>query len=233
MTKSKLPTQHHASVSQFLDAVRKLPAKSEQEGRGRLIFAMDATASRQPMWDLASHLHAEMFEQVAKVGALQVQLAYYRGYGEFRASPWTREASSLRQHICAVQCLAGRTQIARVLQHALREHEKNRLAALVFVGDSVEESVDLLGDLAGKMGIHGIRGFFFQEGGHPRVTQAFEHMAKLSGGAHCQFDAHSAQQLAELLAAVAVYAAGGRAALQTHRLAGRSGVTALLAQLKS
>lgn len=233
MSKSGLPDQPSAGVTQFLEEVRKLPAKAGQEGQGRLLFAMDATASRQSMWDLASHLHAEMFEQVAKVGDLQVQLAYYRGYGEFRASPWANDAASLQAHITAVTCLAGRTQIARVLRHALAEHERNKLAALVFIGDSIEESVDLLGDLAGKMGIHGIRGFFFQEGRHPRTHQAFSQMARLSGGAHCQFDAQSARQLGELLAAVAVYAAGGRKALQAHRLADQQGVSGLLEQLKS
>ncbi len=232
MSKPKLPQSQQKSVNQFLEEIKRLPQKGDAEGRGRLIFAMDATASRQPMWDLASYLHAQMFEQVAKVGDLQVQLCYYRGYREFQASEWARDAASLSRQITAVECLAGRTQIARVLTHTLKEQAKNKVAALVFVGDSIEESIDKLGDLSGQLGIHGVRAFLFQEGNHPNTTRAFAHMARLSGGAHCQFDANSAKQLGELLAAVAVYAAGGRNALQQHRLASSARVSALLEQLK-
>ncbi|MDX1452346.1 MAG: VWA domain-containing protein [Oleiphilaceae bacterium] len=233
MSKSHFPRTQSTSVDQFLEQVKRLPQKTDHEGRGRLIFAMDATASRQPMWDMASHLHAQMFEQVAQTGDLQVQLCYYRGYREFYASPWAVNASELSKEITGVECLAGRTQIARILRHALREHAAHKVAALVFVGDCVEESIDKLGDLAGQLGIHGIKAFLFQEGRHSNTTRAFAHMARLSGGAHCQFDANSASQLGALLAAVAVYAAGGRRALQHHRLADSAEVKGLLEQLNS
>jgi hypothetical protein len=56
---------------------------------GRLIFALDATASRQPTWDTACQLQAEMFREVGGIGALNIQLLYYRGLAECKASRWT------------------------------------------------------------------------------------------------------------------------------------------------
>jgi len=96
----------------------------------------------------------------------------------------------------------------------LDEAAKGKINALVFVGDCVEEDVDRLCGLAGKMGLLGIPAFIFQEGDEPFAARAFGQIAELSGGAHCRFDLSSAQQLRDLLAAVAVYAAGGRKALQ-------------------
>lgn len=65
-----------------------MPAVRPASGRpGRLIFAIDATASRQPSWDRACQLQGEMFLAVRDVGGLAVSLAYYRGFQEFAATP--------------------------------------------------------------------------------------------------------------------------------------------------
>jgi hypothetical protein len=71
--------------------------------------------------------------------------------------------------------------------------------------------------------------FLFQEGTDARAAAAFREIARLSKGAYCRFDAGSAAQLRELLSAVAVYAAGGRRALEAMR---GQGARALLQQLK-
>ena len=113
-----------------------------------------------------------------------------------------------------VRCLAGRTQIRKLLRHALKETNTQKVDALVFVGDVVEEDIDELGHIAGQLGLVGTPVFVFHEGGEPVSRRAFEQIAKLSGGAYCGFDAGSAQQLRELLAAVAVFSAGGRRALE-------------------
>ncbi len=202
-------------VDAFLRHLASVPAPARASGqRGRLMFAMDATASREPTWDRAVSIQAEMFSETAALGGLDVQLAYYRGYGEFRASAWVADSAALVKQMTAVRCLAGRTQIAKLLRHALAEGQQRKLAALVFVGDAVEEDVDALGDLAGRLGLHGVRCFVFHEGRDPAAERAFRHIAALSGGACCAFDASSARQLRDLLAAVAVYAAGGRPALE-------------------
>lgn len=180
----------------------------------RLLFAVDATASRQPTWDRASQVQVEMFRATDEVAALAVQLAYYSGFRQFFASPWLTDSGQLAQLMRSVRCEGGHTQIARLLRHALEEHRKLALRALVFVGDAVEESPDTLCDLAGQCGLLKLPLFLFQEGREPAVEHTFRRMAKLSGGAWARFDSSSASALAGLLGAVAGYARGGRAALE-------------------
>ena len=213
----KLPDiSSRGAVDDFLRKVAATPAVRPGEGRGRLIFAMDATASREPTWDRASHIQAEMFSETAALGGLDIQLVYYRGFGECKASPWVHTPQALLRHMTGVFCLAGQTQIAKILKHALKETERKQVAALVFVGDCVEEDIDRLGHLAGKMGLLGVPCFMFHEGHEPLARSAFQQIARLSGGAYCPFDANSAQQLRDLLSAVAVFAAGGRKALADY-----------------
>ena len=213
----KLPDKAtQSAVEDFLRKVAKTPAVGAGEGRGRLIFAMDATASREPTWDRASHIQAEMFSETAALGGLDIQLVYYRGFGECKASPWVHTSKDLLRRMTGVFCLAGQTQIAKILQHAIHETERKRVAALVFVGDCVEEDIDKLGHLAGRLGLLGVPCFMFHEGHEPTARSAFQQIARLSGGAYCPFDANSPQHLRDLLSAVAVFAAGGRRALEDY-----------------
>jgi len=208
------PAADRSEVEAFLQRVATIRPSGKAAGaRGRLIFGLDATASRQPTWDRAMHLQAEMFSEAAALGGLDVQLVFYRGFGECKASKWHSEGEGLLRAMTAVTCLAGRTQIARVLRHALKETKRRKVDALVFVGDCVEEDVDELGHLAGELGLLGVPCFVFHEGDEPIARNAFEQIARLSGGACCRFDAASARELRDLLSAVAVYAAGGRRAL--------------------
>ncbi len=216
----KVPTTPPSSASDEVDAflrkVAQAPAIHKAGERGRLIFAMDATASREPTWDRACHIQGEMFKETAALGGLEIQLVYYRGFGECRASPWVANSNDLLKRMTAVMCLAGHTQIGKVLKHALKEAGNKRVGALVFVGDSIEEDIDRLGHLAGELGLLGLPCFMFHEGLDPLARMAFQQIARLSGGAYCPFDATSAQQLRDLLSAVAVYAAGGRKALADY-----------------
>ncbi len=224
----KLPgTPSQSAVDDFLRKVAQAQAVPADEGRGRLVFAMDATASREPTWDRASHIQAEMFAETAALGGLEIQLVYYRGFGECKASPWVSTSKDLLRRMTGVFCLAGQTQIAKVLQHTIRETERKKVAALVFVGDCMEEDVDKLGHLAGRLGLLGVPCFMFHEGNEPLARSAFQQIARLSGGAYCPFDANSAQHLRDLLSAVAVFAAGGRKALETFSQ-GKGGVVSLL-----
>ncbi|MEE8506928.1 MAG: VWA domain-containing protein [Kiloniellales bacterium] len=210
----KVPTPTSGTeVDAFLRKVAEAPAAHKAGERGRLIFGMDATASREPTWDHASHIQAEMFKETAALGGLEIQLVYYRGYGECRASPWVANSNDLLRRMTRVSCLAGHTQIGKILKHAIKETKGQKVGALVFVGDCVEEDVDKLGHLAGELGLLGVPCFMFHEGMDPIARMTFQQIARLSGGAFCPFDATSAQHLRDLLAAVAVYAAGGRKAL--------------------
>ncbi|PIW25831.1 MAG: hypothetical protein COW30_18125 [Rhodospirillales bacterium CG15_BIG_FIL_POST_REV_8_21_14_020_66_15] len=205
-----------AEIDSFLDKLARAPARPRADGRGRLMFGMDATASRQPTWDRAARLQAEMFQVTRELGGLDVQLAFFRGFGEFKVSKWTADAGELTRLMTGVMCLAGETQIGKLLKHAVNETKKRRVNALVYVGDCFEEDVDALGRTAGELGLLGVPVFTFHEGGDAIARFGFQQIAKLSGGAYCSFDAASAETLKELLAAVAVYAAGGRRALEDH-----------------
>jgi hypothetical protein len=204
-----------AEVDAFLEQVRGLqPAAS---GRGRLIFAMDATMSRQPSWDLALQLQSDMFQAVKAVGGLDVQLVYFRGFNECQASKWVGDPEALARLMRQVHCEGGHTQIRKVLSHARDESAKRKVNALVYVGDCMEEDIDQLSQLAGELGMIGVPVFLFQEGHDARAERAFKEIARLSRGAYCRFDAGSARQLRELLTAVAVYATGGRKALEQSK----------------
>jgi hypothetical protein len=212
----KLPTRTSSSaeVDAFLRKVAATPVTTAPGQRGRLIFALDATASRQPTWDRAGEIQAEMFTETASLGGLEMQLAFYRGFGEFKASPWLSRSEPMLRMMNSVFCLAGETQIRKVLSHAVNETRRKKVNALVFVGDCVEEDVDELGGVAGELGLLGVPAFMFHEGADPLAEFAFRQIAKLTKGACCRFDAGSAHVLKELLGAVAVYAAGGRKALE-------------------
>ncbi|RKT46021.1 VWA domain-containing protein [Thiocapsa rosea] len=218
MTSKRTDLESTASatdVSAFLRQVAATPRVGPPGARGRLIFAMDATASREPTWDRAAQIQSGMFIETRDLGGLEVQLCYYRGFRDFSASPWLQDSEALLKRMNRVFCEAGLTQIGRVLEHALEEAKKGRVDAVVFVGDCMEESRDRLADLAGRLGLAGVPAFVFQEGRDPATERSFREIARLSGGAWCPFDASSPRMLHDLLAAVAVYAAGGRAAL-TH-----------------
>jgi hypothetical protein len=212
--KDQLPTARKAAeVEAFLSRVKAMQPVKPATGRGRLIFALDATASREATWDRACRLQGEMFEATAAIGGLDLQLVFYHGFDECKAGRWLAAAADLHSARRSVSCVGGMTQIARVLTHARKEARANKINALVFVGDAMEEKVDELSRLAGELGLLGAPVFVFHEGGDEMAGRAFRQIAKLSGGAYCPFDAGSAQQLRELLGAVAAFAAGGPPAL--------------------
>lgn len=205
-----------AELDAFLGQVASLPQTGRAGGTGRLIFAMDATASREPSWDMACNIQAEMFAESAKIGELAVQLAYFRGFREFETSPFTTDADALLAEMTAVRCRSGRTQIERLLLHTIEETNRKPVNAVVFVGDAFEESHDLVADAAGRLGLLGVRAFMFHEGGDMLAARAFKTVARLTGGSYCRFHSGSAKTLRDLLAAVAVYAVGGYRALENH-----------------
>jgi hypothetical protein len=205
---------NNSEIADFLEKMKSIAPSRPRGDRGRLIFAMDATMSRQPTWDMALKLQADMFTEVAKIGGLDVQLVYFRSYDECRSSPWVSDAAALARLMTGVRCLGGFTQIRKVLKHARREADKKAVNALVYVGDCMEENVDELAALAGELGLLGVPAFLFQEGADRAAELAFREIARLTKGAYCRFDAGSAAQLRELLSAVAAYAAGGQAALE-------------------
>jgi hypothetical protein len=233
-TNAQQPAQGNVrpEVAAFLDQVKSLGPAVTAGKRGRLIFALDATMSRQPTWDSACALQAEMFREAASTGGLDIQLVYFRGLGECGASQWVANSEKLAQLMSRIDCRGGHTQIAKVLSHARKENEARKVQALVFVGDAMEEKVDDLCTYAGELGLRGVPVFMFQEGGDPVAESAYREVARLSRGAYCRFSAGAAHELGELLRAVAAYAAGGLKALTSLSARNDPGAQKLLAQLK-
>jgi hypothetical protein len=220
-----------AEIDAFLTKVRSLE-RAAPSGRGRLIFALDATMSRQPTWDTACRLQADMFLEAQAIGGLDVQLVYFRGGDECRASRWVSEPKALASLMEKIDCHGGFTQLGRVLVHARNEAGKGKVQALVYVRDAMEEEIDDLCATAGELGLRGVPAFMFQEGDGPIAERAFREIARLSRGAYCRFDAGAAHELRELLRAVAAYAAGGMPALSDLSARGDAGAVRLLEQMR-
>jgi hypothetical protein len=199
-------------IAAFVEAAKSVPSPAAS-GRGRLIFALDATMSRQPTWDLAQTLQAKMFQAAAGLGGLDVQLVYFRGMDECKASKFVSGGQGLAELMSRIEVRGGSTQIRKVLVHARDEAKRGKVGALVFVGDAMEENPDRLAVLAGELALLGVKAFMFQEGHDPAAKRAFSEIARLTGGAYSAFDAGASARLAALLRAAAAYAAGGHAAL--------------------
>jgi hypothetical protein len=226
-----LPEGRASSSDDIAAFVAKARAMSPHSAgaHGRLVFALDATMSRQPTWDMACALQADMFREAAALGSLDIRLVYYRGLSECRATGWISDSTQLARLMGKIDCQGGNTQIGKVLSETRREAVASGVRALVFVGDAMEESIDELCTRAGELGLLKVPAFMFQEGNDPVAEQAFREIARLTGGAWCRFDPGAAAQLRELLRAAAAYAAGGREALKLSR---SSGAAALLGQMK-
>jgi hypothetical protein len=228
----KPPTAQGSAQSGPVDAfLDKAKSVAVNPSRGRLIFALDATMSRQPTWDMAQSIQGEMFRTTAAQGGLDVQLVYFRGLGECRASRFVSGGEGLGALMSRIACRGGRTQIAKVLRHALDESRGARVGALVYIGDAMEERIDALAATAGELGLLGVKAFMFQEGQDANVQHAYREIARLTGGAYAAFDVAAPRRLAELLAAVAAYAVGGRMELERRAGEGERAARLLLSQI--
>ena len=74
--------------------------KFEARHAPRMIFAMDATGSREPTWEMAGKLHREMG---AALGSLTLQLVFFGGT-ECKASGWVVGGQRLAELMTKVRC---------------------------------------------------------------------------------------------------------------------------------
>ena len=206
-------------------------------GSAKLIFALDATASRGPTWDMARGLTSDMIREAASVGQLEMQLVFFSGGMDTprrcAVSEWTTDPVQFVQAMERVRCQSGYTQIAKTLEHAVNETMRDRVSATVLIGDMCEaeggDNIDRVAQTAHRLGQLRTPVFAFLEGNDRTAEAAFRKIAELSHGAFGRFDAGGAKQLGEMLKAAALYAVGG-----VDALAGRadSGSALLLGQLR-
>jgi hypothetical protein len=209
MNNSNLPARVSQRVAEFL-----AKQSTSMASRARIAFIIDATMSRQPTWDVAIELQAQMFAEAGKLGGLEMELTYFRGPMECSHSPWMADAAAMARLMSKIQCERGHTKIAKALAHVRREHQKQPISAVVFVGDAMEEDHYALCDAAAGLGMPC---FLFQEGDDPDASRTFLQMARLTRGAHRKFVPGSARELANYLRAIVAFAVGGVAALADQR----------------
>jgi hypothetical protein len=188
-------------------------------GRGRLLFALDATASRSETWTLASKLQAEMLRSVAR-DTLDLKVAYYRGT-KFGTTKWTSDGESLARAMSKIECITGQTQIKNVLEDALEENAKAHVHAIVLISDAMEENADELCVLASELGDAEVPCFMFHEASDDslhsiEVANTYKQIAKRSGGEYFPFGTGSPaaiKKFADTLNAVAALAIGDGSAI--------------------
>lgn len=218
------------------DFAKKAKAAAAPTLRGRMIFGLDATGSRESTWQTAKALQRDMLSTVAQIGTLDVSLAYFRGdrsEGDVGFSDFTTDPNSLAVLMDGINCSAGPTQIIQMFEHALTLHAQTPINALVFIGDTMEESFEQAKEVCSRIGASGMQLFIFHEGS---AWKTFEHaselkeMARLGHGAYAVFSEASASELASLLKAVAAFATGGMKALMKQD---SEAAKLLIGQLKS
>jgi hypothetical protein len=156
-----------------------------------------------------------------------VQLIYFRGAHECSHSPWLSDAQELQRMMGRVRCEGGYTKYLKAFEHIRKEHARQKINAVVVVGDAMEEVPGALYDAVSGLGVPF---FLFQEGNLPDVTECFKEMARLTRGAYERFDPGAIERLRDLLKAVAAFAVGGLTALaDQHTDSARK----LLGQMKS
>lgn len=195
------------------EALARLQPKGLKHGggKGRLIFALDLTGSREHSLKQARIATAAMFDTIKALGAVAIKLVYYRG-SEIKATHWQNDPAVLAHSMRRLSCETGYTQIARMLRLALDEHEP--VCGVVFVGDHCEDDPGELRDLAQALGRKSCRCFVFHEcADHDdRSIEAkpiFKAMASLSGGVYVEFKPDSGAVLREMLGNVGALAAAG------------------------
>ncbi len=201
----------------LLSAIRDVepPADNGVPPRPRLVFAVDATASREPAWKAARRATDALVK--ALPGELDVALAVHGGSRVHTFTAFTGQTAILRDHAAGVTCQAGLTRLLPIMSAALR---RSAVRVVVYIGDVFEESMAQGRRLADEMGTKGVKLIVLHDTADPlarRDAEVFWDLAKRTGGCVLPFDAHAPGRLRDILSAVAVYAVGGEKLLRERR----------------
>lgn len=227
MTENNLPSKRNsflAKVKQSKAVVgnKKGDALAEQLNTvavPRLLFTLDATASREGAWNVARKITHSMFEQLP--GELEVSLGWHGGGSLQEITPFSTQSRGFLDKLNSVNCSAGRTALNDLLQECT---QIPRLRALVYIGDCFEENEENAYAIAEQLRIKGIKLFIFHDRSSERygynvddAKRIFANLIDICGGCLLDFNESSANKSKELLDAIAVYAAGGTKLLEQKR----------------
>ncbi len=191
------------------------PQDSATPTRPRLVFAVDATASREPAWAAARQVTDALVQ--ALPGELDVALAVHGGSRVHTFTGFTSDARTLRDRAAGVTCQAGSTRLLPILSASLKQPA---VRVVVYIGDVLEESLAHGRPLADQMGAQGIKLFVLHDTADrsaQRYAEVFWDLAKRTGGCVLPFDPSAPGRLRDLLSAMAVYAVGGEKLLRARR----------------
>jgi len=204
------------------------PAEAGDPVRPRLVFAVDATASREPAWAAARQVTDALVK--ALPGELDVALAVHGGSRVHTFTGFTNDAATLRDRAAGVTCQAGLTRLLPILAASLKQRA---VRVIVYIGDVFEESLPNGRRLADELAERGTKLIVLHDTSDRaarRDAEYFWDLAKRTGGCVLPFDASAPGRLRDLLSAVAVYAVGGEKLLRERRHA-LPGAVALLEHL--
>ncbi|NRA46534.1 MAG: hypothetical protein HRU09_16405 [Oligoflexales bacterium] len=134
----------------------KINRAVNKKSRPKLLFSMDATASREHSWLIAQDITSSMFDEVP--GELDVALAYHGGGILKNVSPFKSNAKQFKDAVSVVRCDAGPTALNAILQEA---SEVNGLKAMIYIGDCYEEPFVEAEYYARQLKLKGTRAFMF------------------------------------------------------------------------
>src|SRR5580658_5305311 len=204
------------------------PVETGAPSRPRLVFAVDATASREPAWKAARQVTDALVK--ALPGELDVALAVHGGSRVHTFTAFTNDAATLRDRAAGVSCEAGLTRLLPILSASLKQPS---VRVIVYIGDVFEENLSHGRNLADSLGQRGTKLIVLHDTADPsarRDAELFWDLAKRTGGCVLPFDASAPGRLRDILSAVAVYAVGGEKLLRERRHA-LPGAVALLDHL--
>jgi hypothetical protein len=199
-------------------SLTQLKKAAERPGRNRLVFAIDATASREGAWKVATEITSTRFESVPD--KIEVSLAYHGGGHIKELSPFSTNAKTFLDKLQQIRCIGGRTAFNDILDRVVH---LPGVACCVYIGDCFEErEADALA-LARQLKLKGIKMFIFHDTSSSEIydtdhaARVFAKVVDICGGALMDFNDQSPKQAEEFLGAIALYAVGGRKLLEQQK----------------
>src|SRR5262249_45195432 len=122
------------------------PAETSTPSRPRLVFAVDATASREPAWAAARQVTDALVK--ALPGELDVALAVHGGARVHTFTEFTNNPATLRDRAAGISCIAGMTRLLPILATSLK---RQAVRVIVYIGDVFEENLAAGRELANSL----------------------------------------------------------------------------------
>jgi hypothetical protein len=181
-------------------------AAAQNRPRARLVFAVDATASRSAAWDTARRVTDTLFQ--ALPGQLDVALAVHGGDRVHTFTEFVSDPNVLRDTAAGISCVGGHTKLIDIMQ---RTSDARDVKVLLYIGDSFEESIEQAREAADALKARGVRLIVLHDlpGENKAAGDVFADLARRADGLVLPFDAGAAARIREILEAVAVLAVGG------------------------